>query len=341
MVHHTLKNKDHWRIVGMWEAGQTQTVFARRFGINQSQVSRLIAKYRQTNDVTDRPRSGRPRLSSAADDRLLVRSAVRDPKTPCSDLRQQWQNLNVRASTRTVNRRLNKAGLKACRPRCRTFLTLDHRRNRVQWATNNLCWNLRTWRRIYWSDESRFLLQFTDGRVRVWRRRGQDPFQDNVVAETEMFGGGSIMVWGCFTYDHKLQLKVVRQTLTGQRYIDNILQPIVYPHFRAHQAARPIFQDDNARPHRARVVTDSLAQEGIDKLPWPSRSPDMNPIEHCWDRIGRNVYKRNDVATLNDLACALVDEWNNLDPRFLRKLVQGMPRRVRELHQRGGGYTRY
>ena len=87
-----------------------------------------------------------------------MRSVVRDPKAPCSELRQQWQNLNVQASTRTVHKRLNKAGLKVRRPRRRTFLTLDHRCNRVHWAAYKLPWNLRTWRRIYWSDESRFLL---------------------------------------------------------------------------------------------------------------------------------------------------------------------------------------
>ena len=46
-----------------------------------------------------------------------------------------------------------------------------------------------------------------------------------------MFSGGSIMMWGCFSHDHKLDLEVV--TLTG-RYIDDILQPIVCQHFRAH-----------------------------------------------------------------------------------------------------------
>ena len=81
----------------------------------------------------------------------------------------------------------------------------------MQYAANKHRWDLRTWRRIYWSDESRFLLRFTDGRVRVWRRRGQDHFQDTVVGETEMFGGGSIMVGGCFSHDHKLDLKVVRK----------------------------------------------------------------------------------------------------------------------------------
>ena len=267
-----------------------------------------------------------------------MRSAVCDPKASCSELRQQWQNRNVQASTRTVNRRLNKDGLKVRRPRRRTFLTLDHRRNRVRWAANKLHWNLRSWRRIYWSDESRFLLRFTEWRVRIWRRRGQDPFQDNVVGEVEMFIG---VVWGCFSYDHKLELKVVKQNVTGQRYIDDILEPFVYPHFRAHQAARPIFQDDNARLYRACIVTDSLVQEGIENLQWPSRSTDMNPIEHVLDLIGRNVCKRNDVVTLDYLVRALVDEWTNLELQFLRKLVQGMPRQVQELHQRRGGYTRY
>ena len=89
MVHHTLQNKDRWRIIGMWEAGQTQTVIARQIGINQSQVSRLIAKYRKTNDVTEDQGLG-DQDSSAADDRVLVRSAVCDPKAFCSELRQQW-----------------------------------------------------------------------------------------------------------------------------------------------------------------------------------------------------------------------------------------------------------
>ena len=151
-----------------------------------------------------------------------------------------------------------------------------------------------------------------------------------------MFSGRSIMVWGCFSYDHKLDLVVVKQTLTGQCYTDDILQPIVYPHYRAHQAAHPVFQDDNARPHRARVVTESLAQEAV-----AQQESRYESHQALWHRIGRNVNKRNNIVTLDDLARAPVDEWNNLEPQCLRKLVQGMPRRVRQLRQRRGGYTRY
>ena len=78
-----MQNKDRWCLIGMWEADKTWTVITRWFGINQSQVSRSIEKYMycQTNEVINSPWSGRPRV--------LVRSAVRDPKAPCSEFRQQ------------------------------------------------------------------------------------------------------------------------------------------------------------------------------------------------------------------------------------------------------------
>jgi hypothetical protein len=47
-----------------------------------------------------------------------------------------------------------------------------------------------------------------------------------------------------------------------------------------------MFMDDNARPHRARIVQHFLQQEAVQTIPWPPMSPDMNPIEHVWDCIG-------------------------------------------------------
>jgi transposase len=53
--------------------------------------------------------------------------------------------------------------------------------------------------------------------------------------------------------------------------------------------ATPKSRDDNARPHRARIVQHVLQQEAVQTIPWPAMSPDMNPIEHVWDFIGRKI----------------------------------------------------
>ncbi|GFX43573.1 uncharacterized protein TNCV_510221 [Trichonephila clavipes] len=49
----------------------------------------------------------------------------------------------------------------------------------------------------------------------------------------------------------------------------------------------PFFQQDNARPHTARVSQDCLRT--VITLPLPARSPDLSPIEHTWDHLGRRV----------------------------------------------------
>ena len=126
----------------------------------------------------------------------------------------------------------------------------------------------------------------SDGRARVWRQRNTS-FQDNHILGTTAFGGWGLTVWGCFPFDCKLDLYVLDGSLTGQRYRDNVLAPRAVPHFDNHALAdRPMFMDDNARPHKARIVQHFfLQQEAVKTIPWAAMSPDMNPIEHVWDFI--------------------------------------------------------
>jgi transposase len=68
-------------------------------------------------------------------------------------------------------------------------------------------------------------------------------------------------------------------------------------------------------------------------------SPDMNPIEHAWDFIGRKINQRNPKCqNIDELRTAILQEFPQ---ERLRRLVRSMTRRVTELHNKCGGNTRY
>ena len=99
-----------------------------------------------------------------------------------------------------------------------------------------------------------------------------------------------------------------------------------------------ILQQDNARPHVARVCQDFLANNNIAPLAWPPYSPDLTPIEHMWDELDRRVRKRrNPPATLAQLRNALIDEWNNIPMRTVNALVNSIQRRIRAATAARGG----
>ena len=67
-------------------------------------------------------------------------------------------------------------------------------------------------------------------------------------------------------------------------------------------------------------------------LPWPSKSPDLNPIEHLWDDLDRRVRQRKpQPESLHQLMNALQDEWNNIPQQVIRTLITPMGRAVRLL----------
>ena len=89
-----------------------------------------------------------------------------------------------------------------------------------------------------------------------------------------------MLVWAGISNDGRTDFNVIRNgALTGVRYREEILHPIVHPYAGA-CGQRFIMMDDNARTHRAIVVDQYLEQEGIERMDWPAKSPDLNPIKH-------------------------------------------------------------
>ncbi|GFW89964.1 transposable element Tcb2 transposase [Trichonephila clavipes] len=95
-----------------------------------------------------------------------------------------------------------------------------------------------------------------------------------------------------------------------------------------------IFQQDNARPHTARVAQDILRH--FQTLPWPARSPELSPVEHVWDQLKRQMPSCHSV---HDLELAVQDLCAHLPRDNIRCLINSMPDRVAACTAGGGGPT--
>ncbi|KFM59142.1 Transposable element Tcb1 transposase, partial [Stegodyphus mimosarum] len=108
------------------------------------------------------------------------------------------------------------------------------------------------------------------------------------------------MVWGAIAYHRRSQLLRIVGNLNSNRYIREVLQPEAVPFLQSLPGA--VFQQDNARPHTARIVKSFFAAQQVQLLPWPACSPDMSPIEHVWDVIGRRLARDpRPVASADEL----------------------------------------
>lgn len=341
MARQQLSITDRGRALAWLQDGETQRSVAHRLNVSQSVIGRLWQRFRATGSVQNRPRSGRPRSTTAREDRYLTNMALRQRRVTARHLRDQLRAATgTQVSDQTVRRRLRVNNLRARRPAVRPPLLPRHRTARRDWCTRHARWQRAQWTSVLFSDESRFTLQFNDGRQRVYRRPGER-FVDVNVNQRLPFGGGGIMVWGAFSFHHRTPLYVINGNLTGQRYLQEIIRPLVLPCLQR-IGVGSIFQDDNARPHRARVVSDFLRQNNVQQMDWPAYSPDLAPIEHAWDELGRRLHSNHAPPNNRaDLARLLSAEWQAIPQVFFQRLVDSMRRRCTACLAARGGHTRY
>ncbi len=97
------------------------------------------------------------------------------------------------------------------------------------------------------------------------------------------------------------------------------------------------FQQDNAPCHKDQIISDWFLEHHNEftLLKWPPQSPDLNPIEHLWDVVEREILIM-DVQTTNlqQLRDAIMTIWTNISEQCFQHLVESMPRRIKFWRQK-------
>lgn len=317
----------------------SMAAIAKDLAVSKSMVYNAIRVYTSTGSIQNPPRSNPPRKTTQQDDRAMARISKKMPFSTASDvLRELEPDLQQSISVRTVRRRLNEFGLRGCIARRKPLVSTTNLMKRLKFAKLHRDKSVSFWKRILWSDESKFNMFGSDGKVYV-RRPINKSLDPRYTIKTLKHGGGNIMVWGAFSWSGVGPLVRINGRMDQYQYRD-IMADVMIPYVDENMTMTCIFQHDNDPKHTSRTVKACLSEFSVAVLEWPPQSPDLNPIENLWSIVERKM-KNNHSRTPDMLFEKVKEIWQSIPVDVCQKLVESMPRRCSDVITNKGYPTKY
>lgn len=326
-----LTTEERAQIEALHAENFSQRAIAKR--INRS--PKAVSKYLKEKETygTHFNSSGNKKISDRQ-----VRALIREASNSTSSASELRKDLELPIGTRRIQQILSSTDfLKYKKVRKAPLLSPIHVNNRLIWAREMHAWTPAQWGRIIFSDEKKFNLDGPDGIQYYWH----DMRKEEKVLYSRQNGGGSLMVWGCFSALGRGELSFPTGKINAKKYT-NILQEYLLPFANRMYGENFIFQQDNAPIHTAMVTKSWFDTHNIKVLDWPSRSPDLNPIENMWGVLARRVYHDcRQFRSVGDLKQCVITEWNNIDYKTCYNLSQSMKNRCASLLEAKGKKLNY
>ncbi len=192
------------------------------------------------------------------------------------------QGMQNTISECTICRTLKQIGYSSRRPQWVPLLSAKNRKRRIQFTQAHQNWTIEDWKNVAWTVESRFLLQHSDGRVRIWCKE-HESMDPSCLVSTVQAGGGGVMVWGIFSWHTFGPFVPIEHRLNATAAYLSIVADHVHPFMTTvYPSSDGYFQQDNAPCHKAQTISDWFLEHDneLNLLKGPLQSPDLNPIEH-------------------------------------------------------------
>ena len=189
----------------------------------------------------------------------------------------EWSRVNIGKvfTKRTMYRYVLRLNFRFYKAKKKPFISTGNKRKRLTWARGYKSWTAVKWNKVLWTDESYFRVVMGSNGTRVLRTRLE---ADNPACYLRRVQKPvSICVWGCMAASGVGPLHVVDGTINAERYVQILGQHLPSVRRDLFQNRPFTFQQNNARPHSARLTTAWLRGRRIKPLPWPANSPDLSP----------------------------------------------------------------
>jgi transposase len=323
----------------LWRNGhRNATEIAKLTGVPVRSCQRYVALLNKTGHIPNIRRSGRPRILTPRKRRQIGKIVYENYFTTASEIKARLEETHpdLKVGERTVRDELSRLGYNANLPKRAPLLTQSAKENRFQWARKHRRFN---WRKVIFSDET--TLQMFRNTCLAWSKDGKPlapmvkhPFK--VHAWAAISERGKI---GFYTFTENLNRHIYR----------NILNNHLYDNANMRYGDQWIFQQDNDPKHTSGDVRYDLERRLPDRvLPWPSYSPDLNPIENVWAILKRNVEKRvkhmvaKRKSVSEEVFISIVqEEWENIPEHIILSNIYSMSARVQACIDAEGGHTKY
>lgn len=346
----TPRFKARWAVVHAaeqhnWDLDRAAAVTGR----SRAFVKHWVQRFHDTRTVDDRPRSGRPRLISAAVREAACTLVAEQQSVPAAaaQLRSQ-QLLQADISNKTVLRAV-KMDMELQHVQQVPILSASSRKKRMAF-----CRQQHDPTRLMAIDSTYFTLGTVQRGRRHWVRKGQAVVagRPNRSQQLHVYAGISVhgktsLIRVTGTTGHRKRYYSTRGQLSGvgaqefQEVLSNELVPQASSIFAAARVKRWAILMDNAPAHTAKSTKQLITRDGIPVVEgWPPNSPDINPIENAWAWCKRRVYAQHHNS-LEELWVAVQAAWEALPLSMCKALMTSLDARKQRCLERDGGYTGY
>lgn len=327
-------------IIESHKCGNGYNKISKQFGLQKGTIQKIVKKWKTQKSVANVKRSGRPSKISPRMKRNLLRDVEKNPRLTSKDLQQSLSSAGVNVHSSTIRRTMAQNGYHGCKPRRKPLLSKKNVSARLKYAQDHMDKPQAFWDNVLWTDESKIELFSYNHQRYVWRKKNT-AFEHKNLVPTVKHGGGSIMVWGCFSSKGPGQLALIDGRMDSVMY-QQILDENIKPSIQKLKLRRGswVLQQDNDPKHCSKSTQQFMQKNKYRLLPWPSQSPDLNPIEMLWQDLKKAVHLRK-PSNIQQLKQFCKEEWSKISSERCQKLVHSYQKRLQAVIEAKGGSTSY